>query len=84
MKSNSYRIKTSDPKRAQDILSENSKYPVSNLSSDTLDVEVDESEINACVRLLVEKGSDILGVQKIESSLEEAFLEITGGGINVE
>ena len=83
-KSNSYRIKTSDPKRAQDILSENSKYPVSNLSSDTLDVEVDESEINACVRLLVEKGSDILGVQKIESSLEEAFLEITGGGIDIE
>ncbi len=80
----SYRIKTSDPEKARDILSE--KYPnrISNVNADTLDIDIEEDQINECVRTLVSAGSDILGVQKLESSLEEAFLEITGGGINIE
>ena len=80
----SYRIKTSDPEKARDILSE--KYPnrISNVKADTLDIDIEEDQINECVRTLVSSGSDILGVQKLESSLEEAFLEITGGGINIE
>ncbi len=80
----SYRIKTSDPEKARDILSE--KYPnrISNVNADTLDIDIEEDQINECVRTLVSSGSDILGVQKLESSLEEAFLEITGGGINIE
>ena len=80
----SYRIKTSDPEKARDILFE--KYPnrISNVNADTLDIDIEEDQINECVRTLVSSGSDILGVQKLESSLEEAFLEITGGGINIE
>ncbi len=80
----SYRIKTSDPEKARDILSE--KYPnrISNVNTATLDIDIEEDQINECVRTLVSSGSDILGVQKLESSLEEAFLEITGGGINIE
>ena len=78
-----YRIKTSDPKKAAQTLSESSDYKVSNATEDTLVVEVGEEGINDCVRKIVEAGSDILGVQKVESSLEEAFLEITGGGIDI-
>ncbi|MBP5492392.1 MAG: ABC transporter ATP-binding protein [Clostridiales bacterium] len=79
-----YRIKTSNPEAAQKILSQKEGLKISNLTSNTLDVEIDETGINECVRMMVASGSDILGVQKLESSLEEAFLEITGGGINVE
>lgn len=79
-----YRIKTSDPVRAKKILSESYDHSITHLTADTLDIEIDESQINECVRVLINAGSDILGVQKVESSLEEAFLEITGGGIDIE
>ncbi len=79
-----YRIKTSNPLQAKEILSKCYDNPITNLTADTLDIDIDESMINECVRVLVNSGSDILGVQKVESSLEEAFLEITGGGIDVE
>ena len=79
-----YRIKTSNPSKAKEVLSE--KYPnrISNVEADTLDIEIEESQINECVRALVSSGSDILGVQKLESSLEDVFLEITGGGTKIE
>ncbi len=82
--SSKYRIKTSDPKKASVFLSETYSYKVSNLTESCFDIEVDESEINECVRKMVESGSDILGVQKVETSLEDAFLQITGGGIEIE
>jgi len=75
-----YRIKTSNPSKAKDILSEVYPNRISNIGSDTLDIEIDETQINECVRTLVASGSDILGVQKQESTLEDIFLEITGGG----
>lgn len=75
-----YRIKTSNPSKAKEILSEVYPNRISNIRSDTLDIEIDETQINECVRTLVASGSDILGVQKQESTLEDIFLEITGGG----
>ena len=79
-----YRIKTSDPAKAKEILSKKYTNRIFNVNEDTLDIEIEEEPINECVRTLVASGSDILGVQKLESSLEEAFLEITGGGVHVE
>ncbi|MBO4926963.1 MAG: ABC transporter ATP-binding protein [Clostridiales bacterium] len=79
-----YRIKTSNPALAKDILSVKYSNRITNVNEDTLDIEIEEEHINECVRCLVAAGSDILGVQKLESSLEEAFLEITGGGIQIE
>lgn len=79
-----YRIKTSDPAKAKEILSGKYNNKISNVNEDTLDIEIEEDQINECVRTLVASGSDILGVQKLESSLEEAFLEITGGGVHIE
>ena len=79
-----YRIKTSDPSKAEKILSEKYENRITNVNSDTLDIEIEEENINECVRLLVASGSDILGVQKLESSLEDAFLEIMGGGSQIE
>lgn len=79
-----YRIKTSNPAKAKEILSAKYNNKITNINDDTLDIEIEEEQINECVRTLVASGSDILGVQKLESSLEEAFLEITGGGIHIE
>ena len=79
-----YRIKTSNPAKAKEILSAKYTHKITNVNDDTLDIEIEEEQINECVRTLVASGSDILGVQKLESSLEEAFLEITGGGIHIE
>ncbi len=79
-----YRIKTSNPAQAKEILSAKYKNKITNVNDDTLDIEIEEEQINECVRTLVNSGSDILGVQKLESSLEEAFLEITGGGNKIE
>ena len=79
-----YRIKTSDPKKAQEILSQATSFKISNLTKDSLDIEAEENDINECVRTLVAGGSDIYGVQKLQTSLEDAFLEITGGGITIE
>ena len=79
-----YRIKTSNPAKAKEILSAKYNNKITNIIDDTLDIEIEEEQINECVRTLVASGSDILGVQKLESSLEEAFLEITGGGIHIE
>ena len=82
--SSMYRIKTSDPKKASFFLSETCGYKVSNITDSFFDIEADETNINECVRKMVETGSDILGVQKVEASLEDAFLQITGGGIEIE
>ena len=79
-----YRIKTSNPLKAKEILAEKYNNKITNVNDDTLDIEIEEDQINECVRTLVASGSDILGVQKLESSLEEAFLEITGGGVHIE
>lgn len=79
-----YRIKTSNPANAKEILEKVYSNRISNVGDDTLDIEIEEDQINECVRTLVSSGSDILGVQKLESSLEDAFLEITGGGIDIE
>ena len=82
--SSSYRIKTTDPKKAAEILSAVYDNKISSITEETLDIDVDEDKINDCVRTLVAEGADILGVQKNESSLEDVFLEITGGGNNIE
>lgn len=79
-----YRIKTSDPKKSAEILANTFEYTINNINETSFDIEVDEANINSCVRTLVDNGSDILGVQKVETSLEDAFLQITGGGIDVE
>lgn len=79
-----FRIKTTDPKKAQEILSQATSFKITNVTHESLDIEAEETDINECVRKLVAGGSDIYGVQKLQTSLEDAFLEITGGGITIE
>lgn len=50
----------------------------------SLDLEVDMEKIPAVIRLLAMNGIDLYGVNRQESSLEDAFLQLTGGGLDIE
>ncbi len=50
----------------------------------SLDLEVETEKIPAAIRLLAMKGIDLYGVNRQESSLEDAFLKLTGGGLDIE
>ena len=53
-------------------------------SDSNLDLQVEVEKIPAVIRLLAMNGIDIYGVSKQESSLEDAFLQLTGGGLDIE
>ena len=72
------------PKLSFSLFMIQTTFKISNVTHESLDIEAEETDINECVRKLVAGGSDIYGVQKLQTSLEDAFLEITGGGIKVE
>lgn len=77
-----YSIKVSDAEKAQKILSDN-KIPVSKGEEGYVETEVEEDEIASAVRMLVTAGVDIFEVRKIQSTLEDVFLQVTGGGIDI-
>jgi ABC-2 type transport system ATP-binding protein len=52
-------------------------------SSDYFDIAVEESSVPEIVSLMVAGGTQIYGINKIESSLEEAFIALTGGGNSI-
>ncbi|HOO61072.1 MAG TPA: ABC transporter ATP-binding protein [Bacillota bacterium] len=79
-----HQIKTSNPAKAKEILSAHYADKIREVGEKSIDIEVSPEEINNCIRELIEGGADILGVQLKESTLEDAFLQITGGGLNIE
>lgn len=48
-----------------------------------IDIEITEDKIPQLTAILVNGGVGIFGVSKIEASLEEAFIRITGGGSTI-
>ena len=53
-------------------------------ADDIISADIEEEQIASIVRLLVTNDVDISEVRKIESSLEDIFLQVTGGGIDIE
>ncbi len=45
-----------------------------------LEIEMEEEAVPQAVRTLVQAGLPLYGIQRLESTLEEAFIQITGGG----
>lgn len=82
--SSRYSIKVSDTKKAKDLLSGNEKVSEIEITDNIISANIDEENIASIVRLLVTEGVDISEVKKNESSLEEVFLQVTGGGIDIE
>jgi ABC-2 type transport system ATP-binding protein len=79
-----YRILTSQTEKAAAIL--RTVYPdqIREISADFLDIEINKPIVPAAITLLAVNGIEIFGAAKLETSLEDAFLQITGGGLTIE
>ena len=82
--SSRYSIKVSDTGKAEELLKGNEKISGIEVQDNTIKAGIEEEDIASVVRLLVTGGVDISEVKKNESSLEEVFLQVTGGGIDIE
>lgn len=79
-----YSIKVSDTVKAAKILSGNVKAERIETETGLISADIEEADIASAVRDLVMGGVDISEVRKNESSLEDIFLQVTGGGIDIE
>ena len=82
--SGAQRIGVSSPEKAVDLLS--SDYPdlIFNVTPSSFDIRVDKQQVSSIIKRLVDGGVDIQGVTAIEGTLEDAYMQITGGGMNIE
>jgi len=54
------------------------------MTKDSFDIEISKDTVPAVISLMASNGLDIFGVARLETSLEDAFLQITGGGLTIE
>lgn len=79
-----YRVQTPVPDKAAELLAEGFEKSIVGTQKDSLDLEVDSEKLQKVIRILSSNNISILGVNKLESSLEDAFMKLTGGGITIE
>jgi len=79
-----YSIKVSDTGKAAKLLTGKDNVKEIETADDVISADIEEDQIASIVRLLVTNDVDISEVKKIESSLEDIFLQVTGGGIDIE
>jgi ABC-2 type transport system ATP-binding protein len=79
-----YRIMTPQKDTAVSLINKAFEKNLSGTGTDYLDLEVDTDQLQRIIRLLSMNEVPILGVNKLESSLEDAFIKLTGGGIIIE
>lgn len=79
-----YRLLVSQIQEAEELLRPVYASGLVGKTENSIELEVEYEKIPAVIRLLAMKGIDIYGVSRIESSLEDAFLQVTGGGISIE
>lgn len=75
-----YRI-IADPERSRAALTDY-EQSISGDGDKSLTLRIGEEEIPAVVRALVNANVDVFGVERVEHSLEDAFINITGGQSN--
>ena len=80
-----YRFTVGASAPAAEIL-KNSKFAEKIVGSTetSVDLDIDETDVPAVTALLAQNGVAVFGIERIEVSLEEAFLNITGGGLDIE
>lgn len=80
----SYRILTKQADKASEILSPNYKNTIKNVTDSYIELEIEEEMVPEITTLLATNGIGIFGVNKVETSLEDAFINITKGGNGIE
>jgi len=78
-----YRFMTKQAQQAAEILKVDYPEKVRNFTADYIELEIEEQEVPEVNRKLALAGIPIFGVNKLESSLEDAFISITGGGNSI-
>ncbi len=79
-----HHIVVSSGEKAAKVLSARFADIIVGRAEDCIDIRVSRENIPAVVRLLVESDLDIFSVTQSEGSLEETYIQITGGGMNIE
>lgn len=79
-----YRLLTSQVEEAKQILDPVYTANLAGQTQSSIDLAITTEKIPAVIRLLAMQGIELYGVSKIESSLEDAFLHVTGGGMGIE
>ena len=79
-----YTIGTKQVKEAKELLDANYPNKINKVFEDKIVLEIEEEEVSKIIVLLTENKIMINGVNKTEISLEEAFLNTTGGGTEIE
>lgn len=75
-----YRYSLRPMEAARALLQANAADRIADMAEDHIDLRLSEEEIPALNRRLMENGVDIFSLQPINASLEQTFIEITGGG----
>ncbi len=78
-----YRFMTKQTDLAASILEKDYAGTIRNKAEDFIELEIEEETVPEITKLLAMNGIAIFGVNKTETSLEEAFISITGGGNSI-
>lgn len=78
-----YRFMTKQSDMAANILDKDYSSMIRNKTEDFIELEISDETVPEVTKLLAMNGIAIFGVNKIETSLEDAFISITGGGNSI-
>lgn len=78
-----YRFQTKQSGLAASVLTEAYAGKIRGSTPEYIELEIEESDVPEVTRQLALNGVAIFGVNKFESSLEDAFISMTGGGNSI-
>ncbi|MHB8963067.1 MAG: ABC transporter ATP-binding protein [Saccharofermentanales bacterium] len=78
-----YRFQTKQSELAASVLTQDYADKITDSAPDYIELRIEESDVPEVTRQLALNGVAIFGVNKFESSLEDAFISMTGGGNSI-
>lgn len=79
-----YRFITSQAEEASEVLKPVYEENIKVIDPSFLELTLETEKVPAVIRLLAIKGINLYGVNRQDSSLEDAFLQVTGGGLKID
>ncbi|NLW88406.1 MAG: ABC transporter ATP-binding protein [Clostridiaceae bacterium] len=78
-----YKFVVSSPKTAIESLGSAFDGKISDVTEESFGICAEKTEVPGIIRTLTASGVDIFAVSRTEGTLEDAYMQITGGGITV-
>lgn len=78
-----YRFVTKQADLAASVLSKDYSSKIKNKTAEYIELEIKDDDVPEITKLLAMNGVALFGVNKMEASLEDAFISITGGGNSI-